>query len=74
MSLRTPTLPSADRQRAGAGLGLAICRGFIEAMGGHIEAHSRSDRPGAIFTVTLPVEPAAATRPVEGAETPPVTG
>jgi two-component system sensor histidine kinase KdpD len=64
---------SGDRQRAGTGLGLAICRGFIEAMGGHIEAHNRTDRSGAIFTVTLPVEPAAA-RLAEGAEATPATG
>jgi two-component system sensor histidine kinase KdpD len=44
-----------DRQRAGTGLGLAICRGFIEAMGGAIVAENRRDRPGAIFTLTLPM-------------------
>jgi two-component system sensor histidine kinase KdpD len=47
---------AADRRRAGTGLGLAICRGFIETMGGTITAGNRTDRPGAIFTVTLPVE------------------
>ncbi|HTZ34460.1 MAG TPA: sensor histidine kinase KdpD [Stellaceae bacterium] len=54
-----------DRQRAGTGLGLAICRGFIEAMGGSIAARNRSDRSGAIFTLSLPV--AASVRPAEGA-------
>ncbi|HVW57718.1 MAG TPA: sensor histidine kinase KdpD [Rhizobiaceae bacterium] len=44
----------SDRQRAGTGLGLAICRGFVEAMGGAIEA-GNLDRGGAVFTVTLPV-------------------
>jgi two-component system, OmpR family, sensor histidine kinase KdpD len=44
-----------DRQRAGTGLGLAICRGFVEAMGGTIVAANRADRPGAIFTVELPI-------------------
>jgi two-component system, OmpR family, sensor histidine kinase KdpD len=44
-----------DRQRAGTGLGLAICRGFVEAMGGTITAANRPDRPGAIFSVDLPV-------------------
>jgi two-component system sensor histidine kinase KdpD len=44
----------SDRQRAGTGLGLAICRGFIEAMGGAIEA-GNLDRGGAVFTMTLPV-------------------
>ncbi|CAO3409159.1 DUF4118 domain-containing protein [Azospirillum largimobile] len=43
-----------DRQRAGTGLGLAICRGFVEAMGGAIAAGNRSDRSGAVFTLTIP--------------------
>ena len=46
---------AADRRRVGTGLGLAICRGFVEAMGGHIEAGNRTDRPGAVFTLILPV-------------------
>jgi two-component system sensor histidine kinase KdpD len=48
-----------DRQRAGTGLGLAICRGFVEAMGGRIAADNRPDRPGAVFTISLPVETGA---------------
>ena len=49
-----------DRVRAGTGLGLAVCRGFIEAMGGTITASNRPDRPGAVFTVRLPAGPAQA--------------
>jgi two-component system sensor histidine kinase KdpD len=45
----------ADSQRAGTGLGLAICRGFVEAMGGSIEAGNLAARGGAVFTITLPV-------------------
>ncbi|WP_313604576.1 sensor histidine kinase KdpD [Rhizobium sp.] len=45
----------SDQVRAGTGLGLAICRGFVEAMGGTIQAHNRSDRSGAIFTIRMPV-------------------
>ncbi|HEU4987744.1 MAG TPA: ATP-binding protein, partial [Rhizobiaceae bacterium] len=45
----------SDTQRAGTGLGLAICRGFVEAMGGSIQAANRHDRPGAMFTITFPV-------------------
>jgi len=45
----------ADRRRAGTGLGLAICRGFIEAMHGSITVNNRTDRPGAAFTMRLPV-------------------
>jgi two-component system, OmpR family, sensor histidine kinase KdpD len=48
-----------DQVRAGTGLGLAISRGFVEAMGGTITAANRTDRTGAVFTITLPVpEPA----------------
>ena len=49
-----------DRVRAGTGLGLSISRGFVEAMGGTIEAANRSDRSGAVFTIKLPVPTAAA--------------
>jgi two-component system, OmpR family, sensor histidine kinase KdpD len=45
-----------DRQQAGTGLGLAICRGFVETQGGTIRAGNRTDRQGAIFTITLPIE------------------
>jgi two-component system, OmpR family, sensor histidine kinase KdpD len=44
-----------DQVRAGTGLGLAISRGFVEAMGGTIEAANRADRRGAAFTIRLPV-------------------
>jgi two-component system, OmpR family, sensor histidine kinase KdpD len=44
-----------DQVRAGTGLGLAISRGFIEAMHGSIVAANRSDRIGAMFTISLPV-------------------
>ena len=39
---------------AGAGLGLAVARRLIEAMGGRLEADSREGE-GAVFTVRLPV-------------------
>jgi two-component system sensor histidine kinase KdpD len=39
---------------SGMGLGLAICRGFIEAHGGTVTAANRTDRTGAIFTIFLP--------------------
>ncbi|WP_026783612.1 sensor histidine kinase [Pleomorphomonas koreensis] len=44
-----------DHVPAGTGLGLAICRGFVEAMGGTITAGNRAGRPGAAFTIRLPV-------------------
>jgi two-component system sensor histidine kinase KdpD len=45
---------STDRRRAGTGLGLAVCRGFVEAMGGEITASNRQDRAGAVFTIVFP--------------------
>ena len=45
----------ADRQLAGTGLGLAVCRGFVEAMGGSIVAGNRQEGHGAVFSITLPV-------------------
>jgi two-component system sensor histidine kinase KdpD len=45
----------SDTVRAGTGLGLAISRGFVEAMGGTITAGNRSDRAGAVFTLSMPV-------------------
>jgi two-component system sensor histidine kinase KdpD len=39
-------------------LGLAISRGFVEAMKGTISAANRSDRSGAVLTIRLPI-PAA---------------
>ncbi|WP_374383777.1 DUF4118 domain-containing protein [Dongia sp.] len=46
---------ATDRRRAGTGLGLAICRGFAEAMGARIQAGNRTDRSGAIFTLSFPL-------------------
>jgi two-component system sensor histidine kinase KdpD len=45
--------------RPGTGLGLAISRGFIEAMNGNIVAANRTDKSGAVFTITLPAAQAA---------------
>ena len=46
-----------DGRPPGTGLGLAICRGFIEGLGGQIEAMNRADRSGARFVITLPARP-----------------
>jgi two-component system sensor histidine kinase KdpD len=45
-----------DQRPAGTGLGLAVCRGFLEAYGGRISAANRRDRPGAVFTLLLPAQ------------------
>ena len=42
------------RSSKGAGLGLTICRGFIEAHGGRITARNRP-QGGAVFEIVLPI-------------------
>jgi PAS domain S-box-containing protein len=46
---------SSTRVHRGLGLGLAIVRHLVEAHGGWVTAANGTDRPGALFTVTLPV-------------------
>jgi two-component system sensor histidine kinase KdpD len=50
---------AADRRVAGTGLGLAVARGFVEAFGGGLDAANRTDRIGAVLTVSLPISPKA---------------
>jgi signal transduction histidine kinase len=50
---RTPNPAPADTMDAGAGLGLAIARGLVEAHDGQIEA--RNHGPGCRFEVRLPL-------------------
>jgi two-component system sensor histidine kinase KdpD len=59
-------LDAGDRKTPGTGLGLAVCRGFVEALGGTITAGNRSDRSGAVFTLTFP-ERQAEERPIADA-------
>jgi signal transduction histidine kinase len=51
---------SRTRASGGAGLGLAIARGFVEAQGGRIWAENRPDG-GARFAFTLPIVESRAT-------------
>jgi two-component system sensor histidine kinase KdpD len=46
---------ASDSRIAGTGLGLAVARGFVEAFGGKLEASNRSDRSGAVLTISLPI-------------------
>lgn len=45
---------SADQRPAGTGMGLAICKGFIEALGGTIRVSDRPAGRGTCFTIRLP--------------------
>ena len=53
-SASSSLLPARGDPRAGAGLGLAIARGFAEANGGRVWAESRPGQ-GATFALALPV-------------------
>ena len=52
-----PRLEGPDREEGnwGAGLGLAICRGIVEAHGGRIRAESEGVGRGTRITFTLPI-------------------
>jgi two-component system sensor histidine kinase KdpD len=58
-----PFYRRADDERAGAGLGLAIARGFAEANSGRLWAESRPGQ-GATFALALPVAEVPAELPV----------
>ena len=45
---------AADQQPAGTGMGLAICKGFVEALGGTIQVADRPGGQGTRFVIRLP--------------------
>lgn len=49
------TIRNGDRQIAGTGLGLTICKGVINAHGGNIEVFDQSEDTGSVFLLTLPI-------------------
>jgi two-component system sensor histidine kinase KdpD len=46
---------AGDGRPPGAGLGLSIAKGFLEAQGGRLEAARREDRPGAAVRLFAPL-------------------
>ena len=58
----------------GFGLGLAICKGLVEAHGGRIRADSAGPGMGTRFTFTLPVAEAAGAAPTAAAGAPRAPG
>jgi two-component system sensor histidine kinase KdpD len=53
-----------SKNRLGAGLGLAICRGIVQLHGGTIEASNRPEG-GAVFRFTLPLDGEPPPLPIE---------
>ncbi|MEX0976631.1 MAG: ATP-binding protein [Woeseia sp.] len=46
--------PVGDHRPAGVGLGLSVCKGFVEAMGGTITAKNRTADKGVVITIRFP--------------------
>ncbi len=59
-------------ERDDTGLGLAICKGIVEAHGGRIWAESEGIGRGALFTFTLPMSVETGTRAVDDRSSPQV--
>ena len=48
---------TTKRDRGGSGFGLHSSSNLLKAMGGSLSAHSDGPGKGAVFTVTVPLEP-----------------
>ena len=64
-------LAGGEAEGGTTGLGLAICKGLVEAHGGRIRAESAGLGQGARFTFTLPAVEGAQVRPAAGRARPP---
>ena len=61
-------IEAGDRQTAGTGLGLAVCKGIVEAHGGVIRALSPGPSgDGTVIEILLPIEAAPPLHPERGA-------
>jgi signal transduction histidine kinase len=58
------TVDGRAHTKKGTGLGLSICAWIAESHGGRIEVQSKVGE-GSTFTVTLPLAPAQAKRPLK---------
>jgi signal transduction histidine kinase len=52
-----PFLPFVTSKPQGSGIGLALCREIADAHGGRLELVNRSDGPGCVARLTLPLQP-----------------
>jgi len=60
--------PFVTRKKDGTGLGLWISRSLVERYGGDLRAANRTDGPGAVFTIVLPLPSAGEPRVPAGAD------